>query len=153
MYYYKNGSKHSTRYGYQHAMDIAGGGNIYAAAAGTVETATYQSGGFGNYIVILHNDGTRTLYGHLSSRSVSAGQYVSQGQKIGVMGSTGNSSGTHLHFEWSGGDPWRNYFKSDSSLIYEANVRTNNANYNSDKAIVRFLDSNYRYSGGYYYRK
>ncbi len=153
MYYYKNGSKHSTRYGYQNAMDIAGGGNIYAAAAGTVETATYQSGGFGNYIVILHNDGTRTLYGHLSSRSVSAGQYVSQGQKIGVMGSTGNSSGTHLHFEWSGGDPWRNYFKSDSSLIYEANVRTNNANYNSDKAIVRFLDSNYRYSGGYYYRK
>lgn len=153
MYYYKTGAKHSTRYGYQNALDIAGGGNIYAAAAGTVETAAYQSGGFGNYIVIRHGDGTRTLYAHLSSRSVSEGQQVSQGQTIGVMGTTGNSSGVHLHFEWSGGDPWKTYFKSDTSLIYEANVRANNANYNADKTVVNWIDSYYRYSGGYYYKK
>lgn len=153
MYYYKTGAKHSTRYGYRNALDIAGGGNIYAAAAGKVETATYQSGGFGRYVVILHNDGTRTLYGHLNSLSVKAGDYVSQGQTIGVMGSTGNSSGTHLHFEWSGGDPWNTYFKSNTGLIYEANVRANNAKFNADKTIVNYLDTYYRYSNGWYYRK
>lgn len=153
LYYYKNGAKHSTRYGYKNGLDIAGGGNVYAAAAGTVETATYQSGGFGNYVVILHSDGTRTLYGHLSSYSVYTGQRVSQGQTIGVMGSTGNSSGTHLHFEWSGGDPWNAYFKMDTSLIYENNVRANNARYNDDQTIVNWIDANYRYSGGWYYKK
>ncbi len=153
MYYYKTGAKHSTRYGYKNALDIAGGGNIYAAAAGTVETSSYQAGGFGNYIVIRHHDGTATLYGHLSKRSVSKNQKVLQGQVIGKMGSTGNSSGTHLHFEWSGGDPWKTFFKADTSLIYETNVRSNNARYNSDKTVVNWIDSNYRYSGGYYYKK
>ncbi len=150
LYYYASGSKHSTRYGYNNAIDIAGGGNIYAAASGTVETVAYQSGGFGNYIVIKHNDGTRTLYAHLKSYSVKQGQYVSQGQTIGVMGSTGNSSGVHLHFEWSGGDPWKTYFKSNNSLKYEYNVRANNSKYNSDKTIVNWIDSNYKYSNGWY---
>ncbi|MGN0447995.1 MAG: peptidoglycan DD-metalloendopeptidase family protein [Acutalibacteraceae bacterium] len=153
LYYYANGSKHSTRYGYNNAIDIAGGGNIYAAASGTVETVKYQSGGFGNYIVLKHNDGTRTLYAHLKNYSVKQGQYVSQGQTIGVMGSTGNSSGVHLHFEWSGGDPWKTYFKSDNSLKYEYNVRANNSKYNSDKTIVNWIDSNYKYSNGWYVHK
>ena len=153
MYYYASGNKHSTRYGYQNAIDIAGGGNVYAAASGTVETAAYQSGGFGNYVVIVHSNGTKTLYGHLKSYSVKKGQTVSQGQVIGVMGSTGNSSGTHLHFEWSGGDPWKTYFKTNSSLKYEINVRSNNLKYNSDKTIVNWIDSNYTYRNGWYYHK
>lgn len=153
MYYYKNGSKHQSRYGYTNAMDIAGGGNIYAAESGTVESATYQSGGFGNYIVIKHKNGTRSLYAHLLRYTVRAGQSVSKGQTIGVMGSTGNSSGTHLHFEWSGGDPWKTFFKNRTSTIYESNVRSNNVRYNADKTIVNYIDANYRYIGGWYYHK
>ncbi len=153
MYYYASGSKHSTRYGYKNAIDIAGGGNVYAAASGTIETVAYQSGGFGNYIVIKHTDGTRTLYAHLKSYCVKKGQSVTQGQTIGVMGSTGKSSGTHLHFEWSGGDPWALYFKSNNSLKYEYNVRSNNSKFNSDKTIVNWIDTYCKYSGGYYYYK
>lgn len=57
------------------------------------------SGGYGNYVKINHGDGTETLYAHLTSLSVSAGQHVSQGQEIGKSGSTGYSTGPHLHFE------------------------------------------------------
>ena len=154
MYYYKDGSKHSTRYGYEKGIDITGGGNIVAAEAGTVETATnLGSTSFGKYVVIKHASGYRTLYGHLSSYSVSVGQAVSKGQKIGVMGSTGHSSGTHLHFEYSGGDPWKTYFNSKyaSSIVFEQNVRSNNNTYNSDKTIVDVIDNNYYKSGSYYY--
>ncbi len=60
------------------------------------------NGGYGNYVMIMHNTSSGTvfsLYGHLASLSVSQGQYVSQGQKIGLLGDSGNSSGSHLHFE------------------------------------------------------
>ena len=53
----------------------------------------------GNYVKIDHGNGYVTIYMHLTSADVSPGQYVSKGQKIGVMGSTGNSTGTHLHFQ------------------------------------------------------
>ena len=154
MYYYKDGSKHSTRYGYTKGIDIAGGGNILAAASGTVETATNLGNtSFGKYVVIKHDSGYRSLYAHLSSYSVSVGQKVSQGQKIGVMGSTGNSSGTHLHFEYEGADPWKTYYNSKyaSNIIFEQNVRSNNNSYNSDKTIVNVIDSNYKKNGTYYY--
>lgn len=90
-------------YGYYkfHAgVDIgaAGGTAIWAAADGTVITSTSNSG-YGNYVVIRHDDGNYTLYAHMSSRSVSAGQYVSQGQTIGLVGSTGVSTGYHIHYE------------------------------------------------------
>jgi len=71
---------------------------IKAADNGTVISAGYN-GGYGNKVVIDHNNGMKTVYAHLSSISVSVGQVVSQGQKLGVMGSTGNSTGIHLHFE------------------------------------------------------
>jgi len=71
---------------------------IKAADNGRVISAGY-SGGYGNKVVIDHNNGMKTVYAHLSSISVSVGQVVSQGQKLGVMGSTGNSTGIHLHFE------------------------------------------------------
>ena len=54
---------------------------------------------YGNYVVVSHSDGTSTLYAHMSSRSVSVGQSVSQGQELGKVGSTGSSTGNHLHFE------------------------------------------------------
>lgn len=89
------------RWGRQHkGIDIARPSNytIMAADNGKVESAGYD-GGYGNKIVINHGNGMKTVYGHLSKIEVKAGQTVTQGQKIGVMGSTGNSTGTHLHFE------------------------------------------------------
>ncbi len=71
---------------------------IKAADNGRVTSAGFD-GGYGNKVIIDHNNGIRTVYAHLSSISVSVGQVVSQGQKLGVMGSTGNSTGIHLHFE------------------------------------------------------
>lgn len=74
------------------------GAEILAAASGTVTTAGWVSG-YGNYTVIDHGGGTMTAYGHQSSILVSVGQHVEQGQVIGYVGSTGNSTGPHLHFE------------------------------------------------------
>jgi len=71
---------------------------IKAADNGKVVFAGYD-GGYGNKVVINHNNGMKTVYAHLRSISVSVGQTVQKGQKIGIMGSTGNSTGVHLHFE------------------------------------------------------
>ena len=81
-------------------MDIASnqGTTVYAADSGTVVLAEWY-GGYGNCIMIDHGNGFKTLYGHLSVISVANGQTVSQGQTIGNVGSTGNSTGPHLHFE------------------------------------------------------
>ncbi len=81
-------------------MDFAAGTGtpIYAAASGTVTSASY-SGNAGNLIVINHGNGLQTYYMHCNSMYVSAGQTVSKGQNIGSVGSTGNSSGPHLHFQ------------------------------------------------------
>ena len=88
------------------AVDLAGswGSGIRAAAAGEVIVAKGSgwNGGYGNYVVIRHSSGAQTLYAHLSSLSVGVGAYVSQGEVIGGMGSTGRSTGTHLHFEVRG---------------------------------------------------
>ncbi|WP_308588834.1 peptidoglycan DD-metalloendopeptidase family protein [uncultured Oscillibacter sp.] len=71
---------------------------IYAAKAGTVIVSQYSSS-YGNYVVVSHGSGNTTLYGHMSSRKVEVGQYVNQGDVLGITGSTGNSTGPHLHFE------------------------------------------------------
>ena len=86
-----------------------GGTPIYAAASGYVQVAGRSSGGYGNYVIIYHgkmSDGNQysTLYGHMRSVATSAGKYVQQGEVIGYVGSTGNSTGNHLHLEvWKGG--------------------------------------------------
>ncbi len=71
---------------------------IYATRAGTVTVASYQAGGAGNYVSINHLDGFASIYMHMTHYVVSAGQSVSQGQLIGYVGSTGLSTGPHLHF-------------------------------------------------------
>ena len=76
------------------------GSAIYAADSGTVVTSQDGwNGGWGNYVMIDHGNGMMTLYAHMSSRACSVGQSVSQGQVIGYVGSTGNSTGPHLHYE------------------------------------------------------
>ena len=71
---------------------------IYAAKSGTV-IVSQRSSSYGEYVVISHGSGNTTLYGHMSTRKVSVGQQVRQGDIIGITGSTGNSTGPHLHFE------------------------------------------------------
>lgn len=94
------------------AIDIAAGEGapIYAADSGVVVFAGWATGGYGNMVMIDHGNGYQTLYAHLSSVRVRCGQSVSQGSTIGIGGSTGNSTGPHLHFEvrYLGGfvNPW-----------------------------------------------
>jgi len=94
----------SQRYSWYHrAVDVANRSNpaIVAAQGGTVTSSGWNGGGYGNYVVINHGNGYTTLYAHMLNNSVvvQAGQVVKQGQKLGTMGSTGRSTGTHLHFE------------------------------------------------------
>ena len=88
------------RYSYHSGIDIAAsyGASIRAAVGGKVTFAGYK-GSYGNLVVITHDNGTQTYYGHNSSLLVSAGQKVSKGQTIARAGSTGRSTGTHCHFE------------------------------------------------------
>lgn len=85
---------------YHPGIDIAEnyGAPIYASASGYVQRAGWY-GGYGNYVNISHDYGYATAYGHMSSISVSSGDYVEKGQVIGYVGSTGYSTGPHLHFE------------------------------------------------------
>ncbi|MGG0717551.1 M23 family metallopeptidase [Robertmurraya massiliosenegalensis] len=94
-------SKQGQRWGKLHkGIDIARPSDrtIKASDNGIVKSAGW-SGGYGNKVVINHQNGYETVYAHLSSIDVEVGQTVSKGMKIGVMGSTGNSTGVHLHFE------------------------------------------------------
>ena len=102
---------------------------IYAAKSGVVTTSVYGSGSswsYGNYVVVSHSDGTSTLYAHMNSRAVSKGETVSQGQVIGYVGTTGRSSGYHLHFEVRVNGARRdpvNYFP-DKTLYVRSGGRT-----------------------------
>lgn len=90
------------RWGRMHqGIDISAntGTAVVAARGGTVIATTTSSRGYGNHILINHGDGIVTLYGHLSHIGVSNGAQVAQGATIGQVGSTGNSTGPHLHFE------------------------------------------------------
>ena len=94
---------------------------ILAADSGTVvKSVDGWNGGWGNYVMINHGNGLQTLYAHMSSRAVSTGQQVSRGQTIGYVGSTGMSTGPHLHFEvWLNGsrtDPL-NYFAAGTYTV------------------------------------
>ncbi len=80
-------------------LTLTTGDPIYATFNGKVRISKYNSGGYGNLVVIRHDNGLETFYGHLSKRLVTAGQWVEAGQIIGLGGSTGRSTGPHLHYE------------------------------------------------------
>lgn len=82
------------------ACDISGpaGTNVIAFRGGKVVEAGWKNGGYGNMVKIDHGNGLESIYMHLSAVSVSVGQFVNAGDNIGAMGSTGNSTGSHLHF-------------------------------------------------------
>ena len=86
--------------GFHTGIDLAApaGTHIYSWRSGTVTFAGW-SGGYGNFIIVDHGDGFVTRYAHCSKIAVTKGQTVSQGQVIGYVGTTGNSTGNHLHFE------------------------------------------------------
>ncbi len=95
-------SNFGSRWGRQHkGLDIKVyiGDSIRAAFSGKVRIVRYEGGGYGKYIVIRHNNGLETIYGHLSAQLVSENQEVRAGEVIGLGGNTGRSTGSHLHFE------------------------------------------------------
>ena len=159
VYYYwnkGNPSRHSCNWNYQNGLDISGGKpNIVAVERGQV---TFVGTKFGKTVIITHNNGYQTFYGHLSKTNVKDGQWVNKGQVIGVMGNTGKSSGTHLHFECNKANVWKWYKdKYKSQMIYfESVYKANNWAYNDGKGnihkeVVNWLDNNYTKKGGYYY--
>lgn len=89
-------------------LDIAGTGfrsPLYAADNGTVITAGWSNGGWGNYVVINHNNGYYTMYAHMDEQIMTVGQTVGKGSVIGYMGHTGYATGDHVHYEvWYGGE-------------------------------------------------
>ena len=95
-------SNFGSRWGRQHkGLDIKVyiGDTIRAAFSGQVRIVRYEAGGYGKYIVIRHNNGLETIYGHLSKQLVEENQEVRSGEVIGLGGNTGRSTGSHLHFE------------------------------------------------------
>ena len=106
-------------------IPASAGTNIYAAKSGVVTTSTYNRS-YGNYVVVSHSDGTSTLYAHMKKRNATVGQTVKQGAVIGYVGTTGSSTGNHLHFEvrvnGNRTDPV-NYYK-DKTLYARANGKT-----------------------------
>ena len=89
------------RSGNHTGLDVAAptGTDIHAAASGTVIASGWSTGGYGYHVIINHGNGVHTLYGHCSKLYVKEGQYVNQGDVIGAVGSTGNSTGPHLHLD------------------------------------------------------
>ena len=92
-------------FGYRHRrrhqgvdLPLKTGDPVYAAFSGKVRLSKYYSG-YGNLVIIRHENGLETFYAHLSKREVESGEWVEAGQEIGLGGSTGRSSGAHLHFE------------------------------------------------------
>ena len=96
-------SRYGQRWGKSHkGIDIGApkGTAIKAAAAGTVTVSSYgYNGGYGNYVIENHSNGGQTVYGHCTALKVKVGEKVSQGQVIATVGSTGRSTGNHLHLE------------------------------------------------------
>ena len=95
-------SNFGSRWGRQHKgidLKVYIGDTIRAAFSGKVRIVRYEARGYGNYIVIRHNNGLETIYGHLSKQLVDENQEVRAGDVIGLGGNTGRSTGSHLHFE------------------------------------------------------
>ena len=170
LYYYEsmnaaNNNRHGTYWGYTHAIDIAASGNAKAAEAGVVERIVNNDGkndgNFGNYVIIRHENGNKSLYAHLASYCVSVNQTVSKGQKIGTIGGTGggktNMYPVHLHFELKLSDPWLDYYRDMyyDSITFQPNVYSNNkrkldAGDSYVSCIVNYINNYCTYSNARY---
>lgn len=105
-YHYPHKGSIRSKYGIRHRrrhqgvdIPIKTGDPVYATFNGRVRISEYNRGGYGNLIIVRHDNGLETYYGHLSERLVQSGEWVEAGQIIGLGGSTGRSTGPHLHFE------------------------------------------------------
>ncbi len=101
-WYGKINSEYGKRWGRQHHgldVDLNIGDTVIAAFDGVVRYAQFNKSGYGNCVVIRHKNGLETLYGHLCKIDVAENQYVKSGQHIGLGGTSGHSTGPHLHFE------------------------------------------------------
>lgn len=87
------------RWHYGMDLDLETGDSVRAAYDGVVRIQAWDGGGYGNYLLVRHYNGLETIYGHLSKSLVAVGTFVKAGQLIGYGGSTGHSTGSHLHFE------------------------------------------------------
>lgn len=150
-----NPSKHGCRSNQYNAFDIAGlyGEKIYAVEDGTVVQKDYDKDGFGYYVVIEHDNGLRSLYGHMKSEAVvTKGDKVTQGQEIGYMGYSGNCypknvNGTHLHFEMYNPDdknevinPWTTYYQGNVNVTVGGNSYNANSGYTNDTYAVEWCN-------------
>lgn len=114
-------SKYGPRWGRMHHgldLHLKTGDTVVSAFDGIVRFADFNNSGYGNCVVVRHLNGLETLYGHLSQISVQANQFVKAGQLLGLGGSTGRSSGPHLHFETRYKD-----YSFDPLLIVDINTR------------------------------
>ncbi|WP_317043655.1 M23 family metallopeptidase [Hymenobacter glacialis] len=87
------------RWHYGMDLDLATGDSVKSAYDGVVRISAWDGGGYGNYVLVRHYNGLETIYGHMSKSLVKVGTFVKAGQLIGYGGSTGRSTGSHLHFE------------------------------------------------------
>lgn len=153
LYYYQTGREHSCRYTYRNGIDIAGEGNALAVEDGVIEVVDYLYNSYGNYIVLLHDNGGRSIYAHLARTYVQEGQRVEQGEIIAKIGTSGKSAGVHLHYEYSLADPWLTFYKDKyyNKLYYEQNCLYNNEKYNDSKLICQWITDNFVQDEEYFY--
>lgn len=136
------------RWHYGTDLDLDTGDSVRSVFDGVVRIVKWDGGGYGNYVVVRHYNGLETLYGHLSKQLVTTGQYVKAGELLGWGGSTGRSSGPHLHFEvrYMGNpfDPERMYDFPDYALMSEEfNISAALFNYYNQTKKVRVRQTVY----------
>ena len=133
-----------SRWHYGTDLDLETGDSVRAAFDGVVRIAKWDGGGYGNYLLVRHYNGIETLYGHLSKPLVATGTFVKAGQVIGLGGSTGRSTGSHLHYEvrYEGNpiDPIKMYDFPDYKL-WQDNFQVTAALFNYYSRVVRSRSS------------
>lgn len=143
-------SQHKTKSHYANGIDISGssGSEILACEDGVVVEKAYDGKGFGHYVIIQHANGLRSLYGHLKDAAcVNKNDSVRRGQTTGYMGSSGHSTGTHLHFELFDPNnrnnvvnPWVTYFQGRVPVVIGSNSYKAARKTNSDPLSKAWCD-------------
>lgn len=132
------------RWHYGTDLDLETGDSVKSAFDGVVRICAWDGGGYGNYILVRHYNGLETVYGHLSKILVTVGTFVKAGQLIGYGGSTGHSSGSHLHFEVRyQGNP------INPALMYDfPGYKLRKDNFTITSQLFNYYSRSLRYRGG-----